>query len=213
MQPEYSAGIQEWRGEVACRCRYLSWLAFQFELGGCRRSEITTSDARPPAAMNRPSGPNVAILSPCFSAVMLVHRSIRQTSHCRDVHRIPRHRSDLPPIGHRPTFVALKSQEGLRRSLSFGPAGGGPHDGRVSAAGETAPAGSQCRSMEHSVQSRTPVLSRFSVSLPSVRPTGRWRERERMTRRRCPEVGDRRGVVFGISWSTEHVQGRMNRSP
>ena len=34
---------------------------------------------------------------------------------------------------------------------------------------------------EHPVHSRTPVLLRFSVRLPSVTATGRWRERGRMT--------------------------------
>jgi len=36
---------------------------------------------------------------------------------------------------------------------------------------------------ERSVHSRTPVLLRFSVSLPCVTATGRWRERGRMRRR------------------------------
>jgi hypothetical protein len=39
------------------------------------------------------------------------------------------------------------------------------------------------RALEHQVQSRTPVLLRFLVRLPSVTATGRWRERGRTGRR------------------------------
>jgi hypothetical protein len=39
---------------------------------------------------------------------------------------------------------------------------------------------SPCSSKEHPVQSRTPVLLRFHVTLPSVSATGRWKERGRM---------------------------------
>ena len=35
----------------------------------------------------------------------------------------------------------------------------------------------------HQVHSRTPALLTFLVRLPSVEPTGRWRERGRMRRR------------------------------